>query len=347
MTPKRKLLVLVSVFLLLGGTALFLYLKKNKWNTTEDNPFVHFAIEDTASITKFTIQDRNGEVAILERTDKNSWTINHQYLARRDAIDNLMNVFRKIKVKGDVPAKAKENMLSIMASSAKEVKIYGKNGEWLKTFYVGPNTQDHTGTIMILETPEDGRGNDPYITYLEEKTGFLNPFFFTSQNEWRNTNVFSYPNHTIQSIEILNYTFPNESLKLTYLGNNKLQMESWVNGQLQRVPQLDTTLAFDLLKRYEKVHLESYNTLLKPQAADSIMRTQPVFVVNVTDQSGVQTHVSLYLKRAKEMSYDAAGQLTPFDPEYFWAKTDKNEIGLAQYFVFEPLLQPLSFYSHH
>lgn len=346
MTPKRKLLVLGIVFLVLGGTALYLYLSKNKWNSTDDNPFVHFAIEDTASITKFTIQDRNGEVAILERTANNSWTINHNYQARRDAIDNLLNVFGKIKVKGDVPAKAKENMLSIMASSAKEVKIYGKNGEWLKTYYIGPNTQDHTGTIMLLETPKDGRGQDPYITFLEEKTGFLNPLFFTSLNEWRNTNVFSYPNHTIQSIEILNFTSPHESLKLSYVGNNKVHMEAWVNGHLQQVPQLDTTLAFDLLKRYEKVHLESYNTLLKPQAADSIMRTSPVFYVTVTDQNGTATHVSLYLKRAREMSYDAAGQLTPFDPEYFWAKTDKNELGLAQYFVFEPLLQPLSFYMH-
>lgn len=346
MTPKRKLILLGVVFLLLGGTALFLYLKKNKWNTLEDNPFVHFAIEDTASISKFTIQDRNGEVAILERTAGNGWTINHDFVARRDAIDNLLNVFHKIKVKGDVPAKAKENMLSIMATSAKEVKIYGKNGEWLKTFYIGPNTQDHAGTIMLLETPEDGRGEDPYITYLEEKTGFLNPFFFTSQNEWRSTHVFVYPNHTIQSIEILNFTTPNESLKLSYLGNNKLQMDGWVNGRLQPVSRLDTTLAFDVLKRFEKVHLESYNTLLKPQTADSIMRTQPVFLVTVTDQSGVQTHLSLYLKRAKDMTYDAMGQLTPFDPDYFWAKTDKNELGLAQYFVFEPLLQPLSFYTH-
>jgi hypothetical protein len=53
----------------------------------------------------------------------------------------------------------------------------------------------------------------------------------------------------------------------------------------------------------------------------------------------------LYLKKAKELTPDATGQLTPFDPEYFWAKTDANELGLAQFFVFEPLLQPAGFYG--
>jgi hypothetical protein len=95
----------------------------------------------------------------------------------------------------------------------------------------------------------------------------------------------------------------------------------------------------------KKVNLESYNTLLKPTAADSIKNISPTFVLRVKNSSGSIRSLSLYLKKAKQLTPDATGQLTPFDPEYFWAKTDENELGLAQFFVFEPLLQPASFYG--
>ena len=89
----------------------------------------------------------------------------------------------------------------------------------------------------------------------------------------------------------------------------------------------------------------SYNTLLKPETADSIKNINPSFVIRVKNNAGNYTALSLYLKKAKNLTPDATGQLTPFDPEYFWAKTDANELGLAQFFVFEPLLQPAGFYG--
>jgi hypothetical protein len=239
----------------------------------------------------------------------------------------------------------RDNMMSVMASSAKEVKIYGKNNELIKTYFVGPNTQDHMGTIMLLETPEDGRSEEPYITHIEGFTGFLNPRFFIDEMEWRSTDVFYYPNNDIAEIEVLHMTDPGSSFKLTYLGNNALKFERYLNGTLTPFAQLDSTLAFDLLKRMRKVNLETYNTMLKPTAADSIKSITPAFVLRVKNTAGAITSLNLYLKKAKEMTPDATGQLTPFDPEYFWAKTDANELGLAQFFVFEPLLQPAGFYG--
>jgi hypothetical protein len=94
-----------------------------------------------------------------------------------------------------------------------------------------------------------------------------------------------------------------------------------------------------------KVNLETYNTLLKPASADSIKNITPTFVLRVQNAAGASTSLNLYLKKAKELTPDATGQMTPFDPEYFWAKTDANELGLAQFFVFEPLLQPAGFYG--
>jgi len=343
---KKKNLLLFILFVLLAGAAFYFYPKLSKKGSTGDNPFMQFSIEDTASVAKVTIQDRNGNVALLERKNgSNEWTINKKFNARKDVIKLLLECFHDIRVRGNVPSKMRDNMMSVMASSAKEVKIYGKNNELLKTYFVGPNTQDHMGTIMLLETPTDGRSEEPYITHIEGFTGFLNPRFFIDEKEWLSTDIFYYPNNDIAEVEVLHMTDPASSFKLSYLGNNKLKFERYLNGTLTPFAQLDTALAFDLLKRMRKVNLETYNTLLKPASADSIKNITPTFVLRVQNAAGASTSLNLYLKKAKELTPDATGQMTPFDPEYFWAKTDANELGLAQFFVFEPLLQPAGFYG--
>lgn len=343
---KKSTLVLLIAFLILGGVGVYVFFNIDRTHPTEDNPFMQFAIADTASIGKITIQDRNGEVATLLRLEgSTSWTINNKYPARPDAIQLLLECMHDIRVRGNVPSKAKENMLSVMATSAKEVKIYNLKNELIKTYFVGPNWHDHQGTIMVLETPQDGRGEDPYITHIEGFTGFLNPRFFIAENEWRSNSIFHFPKLDIQQVELINYVNPNQSFRFKVTSPHHLNAEVFINGNYQSFSALDTLLAFDFVKRMCRVNLESYNTYLKPEVADSIKKSQPAFTFIVTDAFGVTHPLQLYLKKANGMKIDGKGNATPFDPDYFWAKDERNELGLAQYFFFEPLLMPADFYN--
>ena len=62
----------------------------------------------------------------------------------------------------------------------------------MKTWYVGTATPSHTGTYMVLETPE-GRGAKPYVVHMEGFTGYLSTRFFTSERDWRYTGMFITP----------------------------------------------------------------------------------------------------------------------------------------------------------
>ena len=95
---KKKNIILLVLFLLLAGTAVFLYPKLSKKSSTGDNPFMQFSIEDTASVSKVTIQDRNGNVALLERKSGSEWTINKKYNARKDVIKLLLECFHDVRV---------------------------------------------------------------------------------------------------------------------------------------------------------------------------------------------------------------------------------------------------------
>jgi hypothetical protein len=64
----------------------------------------------------------------------------------------------------------------------------------------------------------------------------------------------------------------------------------------------------------------------------------------VTDNAGHKSNVDLIYKRSNKEFVDQNGNLSPWDLEYFWGRSETGELALAQTFVFSPLIQPVSFY---
>ena len=62
-----------------------------------------FAIADTSSISKIFIADKDGFQALLERVPgQRYWSLNGNYLARKDAVDLLLKTFKRVKVQSPV-----------------------------------------------------------------------------------------------------------------------------------------------------------------------------------------------------------------------------------------------------
>ena len=334
---SKKNLILLFVLIIIGSVAFWMY-QRNHASSIAENEFTQFAITDTAQIQKIFIADHDGNKALLERkADSRLWTLNGKYLAREDAINNLLQAIHRVRVRGNVANTARDNMMKIMATSGKKVEIYTHDPEEpVKVYYIGPNTPDHCGTIMLLEL-EGQKSPEPYICHMEGFTGFLNPRFFAEEMEWRYTGIFDHPKLDISKIDF-QFNNPNWNYQILFDGGNHLQLMA----QNQLIPHFDTLAVKDLLIRFKKVHLESYRTFLKPSAEDSIKTTVPLLQILVTSTNGKTEGVRLFAKKGKDVVVDEKGENSPWDPEYVWALNDKNEMGLAQRFVFDPISIPLA-----
>lgn len=334
---NKKNILLLALLLAVVGVAIYFY-KQDQGSSIKSNPFTQFAIEDTNTITKIFIADHDGNTALLERSNNSRlWDLNRKYKAREDAVKNLLQVINRVRVRGNVASTARDNMMKVMASSGKKVEIY-TNGENTpsKIYYIGPNTPDHTGTIMLLELEDEGKSPEPYICHMEAFTGFLNPRFFAEEMEWRYTGIFDYPKLEISKVEV-QHSVPAWSFEINYNGGNQIKLSHLG----QPVPRFDTVGVKDFLLLFKKVHLESYRTFLKPEVEDSIRKSPPVVRLIVTNKKNEKEVLSLYLKRGKENTLDANGNPTPWDPEYLWGVNEKGEVGLAQRYVFDPITLPL------
>jgi hypothetical protein len=318
----------------------------NRNSTIEDNPFTHFGIKDTAAITRIFIADHDGGTALIERKPNSpQWIVNKKYRARQDAIDLIMMTLNRMRVRSNAPLKARDNFLRELAVSAKKVEVYQGGNEPVAIYYIGPATQDHTGTIALLELPDEGKSPDPYIVHLEGFTGFLTPRFFTSENDWRYTGVFEYPQLEFLSVSMIDHGQPDKSFKLELDAAKQVKLKDHYNASTRAFEHeeslYDTTQVRNYLIRLKRVHFETYLTELPPTAVDSIMRQQPAFTIDITGLDGKVSHVDLFWRKSDKYYYDASGKPTPWDMEYFWGRTDNTELALAQSYVFGPLLIPV------
>jgi hypothetical protein len=345
---KKNFILLGILALLIGG--VIWVRSKSHTSTLADEALTNFAIEDTASVTKMFIADHLGNTIQLERqADSKLWKLNGKYEARKDVVDLLLDLIKRVSVRGNVPEKARDNMMKMIASTGKKFEIYTSNpSKPDKIYYVGPNTPDHMGTIMLLEIPGKGRSQDPYITHIEGFTGFLNPRFFTNELDWRYTGIFEFSNLDFQSVKVELPATPQESFEIKYNGGNDIRLLACVpqTGECTiPVSTFDTLAVKDYLLLFKKLHIESYNTYLKPAAEDSIKRTIPECRVSVKDNKGKMHSVSIYKKKTNTEKLDGNGNLTNWDPEYYWAMNSKNELAMAQKHLFMPLLTPISTFA--
>lgn len=344
----KKNLLLLIVFAVLAIAAYFVYLKKNG-STIANEPLTDFAIADTASITKLFLTDKKGNSVLLERKPGELWALNGKYKARKDAIDLVLETIYRIRVRGMVSNASRDNMMKVLASGGKKVEIYQNgNDEPSKIYYVGSSTPDHFGTIMLLEIPEIGRSEEPYITHMEGFTGFLTPRFFTDEMEWRYTGYYSYPELNFSEIQIIDNYIPENSLKVEYHGGNDIALfggyQPGIDAFTGKIHEFDSLAVKDLLLLFKKVHFDSYNTLLKASAMDSIDKVIPAYTIKVKEQNGKYKDLLLYNKRAAKTHRDEEGNIIPWDMNFYWAKTQDGEYALAQKFVFNPILFPLKYY---
>lgn len=333
---NKKNIFLSLLLIVVLGVAFWMY-QKNHSSSIAQNDFTQFAIEDTASIQKIFIVDHDGNKALLERNAKSRiWNLNRKFKAREDAMNNLLTVINRVRVRGNVSNTARDNMMKIMATSGKKVEIYTTDPDHpAKVYYIGSNTPDHCGTVMLLEIDGD-KSPEPYICHMEGFTGFLNPRFFAEEMEWRYTGIFDHPKLDIKEIDF-QFNQPAWNYKILFAGNNDIRLEQ--SGK--NIPHFDTLAVKDMLLRFKKIHLESYRTFLKPAAEDSIKQTLPLLQISVLSQSGNRESIRLFAKKAKDPVKDENGQLNPWDAEYVWGLNDQNEMGLAQRFVFDPISIPL------
>ena len=186
------ILLCVVAFLLVG--VFFLLKNKKDPNASGTRAESNFKIENTMSIGRILLTQKNGSRADLKRVDDH-WTINDTHKARQSTVDFLLKGIATQHL-DHIPGKsANENIFTTMAVSGIHVDIYDLKGNSLLSYTVGGVTQDEYVTYFL----KDG-SKQPYALMQPGFDGNLRQRYSIPAADWRDVRFWMEDNEKIDSI---------------------------------------------------------------------------------------------------------------------------------------------------
>jgi hypothetical protein len=329
----KKNRIYIFLLLLLTGV-LTLFILKNK-TTTLKKELRDFAIEDTASITKIFMVDKEKNKILLERQPDNSWTVNEKFKARQDLVNLLLETFFGMEVKYPVPHSSFNTEIKRLSNQSTKVEVYA--GErLLKTYYVGGPTQSHTGTFMLLKG-----SSVPMVVELPGFLGYLTPRFRTMELAWRTNSIFNYAYPQIKSVQVEYPETPEKSFKIENENNHykliRLQ-------DRQEITNFDTLAIKEFIARFKNINYDHIMTSLPKPLIDSMNHAKPLMVYTVVDVKGRIRTIRNYKKlQDKDTPKASLPNMPKYDLDNMYGYIPQDSIWvMVQYYVFDPLTKTIS-----
>jgi hypothetical protein len=342
----------IIIILVLALIVIFLVIK-SKTNTI-DSSSNQFAVDDTASITKIFMADKNNNSVKLSRIDSSSWIINDTFRASKDIVVSLLKTIMSLDVKQPVSKSGREQIMKLLATNSTKVEIYQKvyridlfdkiklfpHEKLTKTYYVGMATQDNQGTYMMIENSEE-----PYVVYIQGFRGFLNTRYSPLVKDWRDHTVFSLRYNQIKSVEV---DITGDS-KNSFLAVKKSPRDFDVRMLADRSLNIpyDTLKIMDLFASFEDIRFEALLNDIEKTKKDSILSSNSYITLNVESVDGKKVEVKTFLRNAPPDQIDQIGNIVKYDKDRLYALINNNkDLVLIQFYVFGRLFKPLGYYIY-
>ena len=326
MKNKNILYIVVILFL---GTCIYLLSKQDNSITRSDRR--DFSIADTSAVVKVTLSSKAPEIAVLNRQNENSWTVNGKYKARKSGIFYLLQTLQRMEIAHPVPLSMRDNVIGNLAVKGIKVEVELKNGK-NKIFYVGGENKELTATFMMLKG-----ALEPYAVHIPGFKGYLSGRFFTQEYLWRDKTVINYDNRNISSVKMQYYNVnqKDESFEITKTNMGYQLSDFETKEMIRHNPKaLETYIA-----SFRKLYAESFVT--GTLNTDSLIKTQPLFKLTVTTIDNQSTAIKVFNKKAEKTIY-VDGDITMQDPERMFAFVNNEDWMVIQTNTFKKVMKELT-----
>ena len=350
MKNKKKLLIWIVLFLV--ATAVVLW-TVNKRNSTLDQDY-HIA--DIESVTRVYLSDKENNHVLLSRVESNSadstWIVDECYLASRPVVDLMLETLRDMRIRQYVNRNAVANVVRRIAASHVKVEVYQRvyrirlfglhlfpHEKVTCTYFIGSETQDQMGSYVYRQGDKD-----PYIVHVPGFRGFLAPRFPTSPMAWRSHRIVALDIKHLQRVELDIPANPQESFAI-YRDGTDFRME--LTATHQTVVGFDTARVAQMLSSFANLNFDEYAHAVPNVEFDSSLSQAPRAVLRITDTEGRTREVKTYIKYRNPDDIKAIpdpDMYDMFDIDRLYAVIDNSDTVLIQYFVFDNILQPASFF---
>lgn len=328
----RKTLIYI---LLLGifayGVWYFLFNDKNMFGAGEAD----FKVTNIDAVDKIFLAKQDGDTILLKRTEK-GWIVNNKYPARKGMIDVLLNTLKTQEAAYPVSKNAHNNIVKALAGIAIKVELYNSNGKKIKTFYVGGQAHDNSGTYMLMEGAKK-----PYVVQLPVIQGYLTPRYSVVEKEWRDRNVFDV---SAKELEEFSIKYADEELNsFTIKRRENGEFTVLTHPEIMKGKKLNKKRVNTITGLLENINSEGFLTGVTD--LDSIIANADNFaVMEVKGNDGTHQHIDIYWmpinKRSKNAEFSRNGIPLKYDSDRLYAVFNNyKDTAVIQRYTFDKLFR--------
>ena len=347
MKKRNLILVIVAAVVVVAAAVTAWFLSRP---TFEQD----FHIEDTSSITRIYLADKeNGEVTLARQSDS-TWSVDGKYPASQPMIDLLLETLHDMRIRQQVNKNAVPTAIKDIAAHSIKVEVYQKvplinwfgghlqlfpREKLTVTYYVGRETQDMMASFMYR------KGDDvPYIIHIPGFRGFLTPRFVTEPMKWRSHSIVDLDVRAIERVELEIPQMPEESFAVQREGDG-FYLELLKDHR--RVDGFDTARVAQMLSSFTYLNFDEFAAIVPNTFADSCVRGEPRTILRVVDTAGHSSELRTYIKYNNPDDLKAMPDPTmyeTFDLNRLYAILNGRDTVLIQYYSFDNILQPASYF---
>lgn len=345
---KRNIIILVAV-VILAVIALIIALRGSRKSTFKQD----YHVADTSTITRIFMADKQEQQVLLTRVGDSAWMVNNQWEASQPMVDLLLETLNTMRIRQQVNRNGIPTIIKDIAARAIKVEIYQRVyridlfGHKLRlfphekntvTYYVGRETQDMLASYMFREGDKV-----PYVIHIPGFRGFLTPRFIADPIKWRSHNIVDLDVHEIARVELQIPAMPEENFAVVRRGDG---FDFLLHGTTP-VSYFDTARVAQMLSSFTWLNFDEFASIVPNSFADSCVSGTPRTILNVTDTAGNTTELRSYIKYENPDDYLAMPDTAlyeAFDLDRLYAIIDNRDTVLIQYFIFDNILQPASYF---
>lgn len=349
---KKKNLIILAVVLVMGLVALIIA-KHGAKDATFDQDF---HIEDIDNVSKIFLADKSDNHVLLERvadtTHDTAWTVDGLYPANQGMVNLLLETLHEMRIRQQVNKNAVPQAIKLISSHAIKCEVYQRRYfiNWFDgkfklfphekltvTYFVGHETQDMMACHMYRQGDKV-----PYIIHIPGFRGYLTPRFVADPVLWRSHAIVHWDIHHLQSVELDIPANRDESYTVQRQGEGFI----FKKGNVV-VPNFDTARVAQMLSCFANLNFDEFASRVPNSDLEYSFKEGPRAILRMTNTEGTTRELKTYIKY--ENPTDSLIMRDPemyetFDINRLYAIIDNKDTVLIQYYVFDNILQPASFY---
>lgn len=308
-------------------------------------------LEVSEDIVQIVLGTQDEARLALVQSPEGEWFLNDTVPADHHAVNNMLNSLRRIEVRMPVAIAQREEVMEEFSEAGVKVDIYAER--YLVRLPRGLNIfprKKLVASYIVADAPGmestyimAGSDDQPWLVHVPGTENGIRSVFSLDPNAWRSPVVISMPPERIRKITAHFPGNPGQSFQLTIDGPDFL----FVDGNGTEIHPGDISRI--RLGRFLNAFRELYYEKRLPVSASeqpSDLLTPMFYSLTITDIDGVETEL-LFFRRKTPDDGTLISEKRDYDPNRFYLKTAHGDYALALYFIFQPVIRPLSYFLHN